>query len=208
MKKVINLIGQRFGRLIVIEFIGRRKGHSIFKCQCDCDGFTETTSNNLRRGHTLSCGCLSNEVLIERSITHGLSHHPLYNIWVGMRNRCYYHKHNRSKIYAGKGIIVCEEWKNDFKAFYDWAIANGWQQGLTIDRMENSGNYTPKNCRFRTPQQQSRNRTTNVNLTYKGQTMILIEWAEKYNICYGTLRKRVKNGWNPHECLFGRPKVK
>lgn len=204
MSKFIDLKGQRFGRLIVIEFICRKKSHSIFNCKCDCGKFKEVSSNSLRTGRVRSCGCFSIESTLERSITHGLSKHPLYTIWTSMRNRCYYPKHNRRENYQKKGIIVCDEWKNDFKTFYDWSIANGWRLGLSIDRRENSGNYCPSNCKYSTNKEQQRNRTTNVLVTYKGITKILIEWTEHFNLNYERVRKRLKKGWPPEESFFGK----
>jgi len=204
MPNIIDLSGHKFGRLTVIEFVGRKNKHSMFKCLCDCGGSVIVTSNNLRTKHTVSCGCYNNEKTIERSITHGLSRHPLYLSWIGMRNRCYYKKHNRFSHYGGKGIKVCSEWKEDFQAFYDWAILNGWRKGLSIDRKENDKDYSPNNCKFSTIPQQNRNRTSNVRLTIDGVTKILIEWAETGNIKYATLRRRLQLGWPPKEAVFGK----
>jgi hypothetical protein len=108
-----------------------------------------------------------------------------------MKNRCYYEKHNRYKNYGQKGIIVCSEWLV-FLNFYNWAIKNGWEEGLTIDRIDNSKNYEPSNCRFLTKKLQNRNRTTNRYFTYMGETKTIIEWSEKLNIKYETLRQRIK----------------
>lgn len=207
MPKIIDLSGKRFGKLIVRNLIGRKNNHTVFLCICDCGKLTEVLSNNLRRNHTTSCGCASDEHkrnFVANGITHGLINHPLYESWIGMRNRCYYEKHNRFRYYGGKGIKVCDEWKDDFQAFYDWAIQNGWQCGLSPDRIKNELNYCPGNIKFSTEQQQSRNRTSNVSLTIDGETKILIEWAEISGIKYGTLRKRLKLGWPPREAVFGK----
>ena len=204
MGKIIDLTNQRFGRLIVTEYIGRINKHSIYKCKCDCGGETTTTSNNLRRNHTLSCGCYNKEQFKAASITHNLSKHPLYTSWVGMRNRCYFKKHNRYKHYGAKGINVCEEWKNTFIDFYNWAISNGWNKGLSIDRIDNNKDYCPSNCKFSTTKEQNRNRTSNVTLTIDGVSKIIIEWAETVNISPTIIRDRIKRGWSIKESVFGK----
>ncbi len=204
MPKIIDLSGQVFGKLTVIKFLERKKFHSLFECKCDCGNITIVTSNNLRTNHTISCGCYNEKVFRDSTITHGLSKHPLYLSWVGMRNRCYYKDHNRFEHYGGKGIKVCDEWKDNFQSFYDWAIKNGWGKGLSIDRKENDKDYCPNNCKFSTVPQQNRNRTSNVKMTIDGETKILIEWAEFANIKYMTLRGRLKRGWTPKESVFGK----
>ena len=201
MANFIDLTGQRFKKLLVIEFICRKNNHSLFKCKCDCGNETIVTSNNLRRNHTTSCGCLSVEKIIERSTTHNLRKHPLYVSWIGMRNRCYYKNHNRFKNYGARGIQVFGEWRKDFNNFYNWAINNGWENGLSIDRIDNDKDYCPENCKFSTSKQQSRNRTSNVRLTINGETRILIEWAELLNIKYETLRRKIKKGCNLEEIV-------
>lgn len=204
MPKMIDLTGQKFGMLTVVEFTGRRNCHSWFRCECQCGGMTITTSNNLRRGHTISCGCFSIGKLIQRSRTHSLRWHPLYVSWIGMRNRCYYERHNRYKHYGGKGVGVYTLWQDDFIEFYRWGIANGWKKGLSLDRKDNDKDYCPDNCRFSNVPQQNRNRTSNVHLTIDGVTKILVEWSEFANVKYETLRKRLKNGWTPKDAVFGK----
>lgn len=204
MSKFLDLSGQKFGLLVVIKFVGRKNNHSYFLCKCECGNETEVTSNNLRRNHTTSCGCLNEKLFRAAGIKHGLTNHPLYDSWIGMRNRCYYTKHNRFEHYGGKGIKVCDEWRNDFQAFYEWSIANGWEEGLSIDRKKNHLDYCPDNCKFSTVPEQNRNRTSNVSLTIDGVTKILIEWAEDAGVNYGTLRKRLQLGWPPKEVVFGK----
>ena len=205
MSRFIDLTGQKFGKLIVVKFMCRLNFHSMYHCACDCGGMAIVTSNNLRRGHTTSCGCQSSKTTLgQRSKTHGLRNHPLYESWIGMRNRCYWQKHNRFQYYGGKGITVCDEWVDDFMAFYQWGIANGWKRGLQIDRIENSKNYSPDNCRFRTIKQQARNRTSNVQLTIDGVTKIVVEWAEEFKIHPTTIHRRLKNGYSHKEAVLGK----
>ncbi len=174
----------------------------MFHCECDCGKLSVVTSNNLRRGHTTSCGCESSRKTIgKRTGTHGVSGHPLFRKWLDMRNRCYWPKHNRFEHYGGKGVKVCDDWKDDFESFYKWAKSNGWKKRLTLDRIENDKDYCPENCRFRTKKQQNRNRTSNVKLTIDGDTKILIEWAEKYKINPMTIKSRIKRGWSEKDAV-------
>lgn len=117
---------------------------------------------------------------------HGLYHHPLNAIWRSMRRRCNNQSSASYQRYGAKGIHVCEEW-NDFEAFYNWAVSNGWADGLSIDRIDNSRGYSPDNCRFVTVKEQSRNRTTNVLITVNGITKLQIEWAECLGISDSTI---------------------
>lgn len=210
MPQIIDLVGQTFNALTAVKLIGRRNKHTVYLCKCKCGKETEVLSNNLRRGHTKSCGCESEKnkaKFVESSTSHGLSNHPLFESWIGMRNRCYYKKHNRYKNYGGKGITVCDEWKDNFQAFYDWAIKNGWEKGLSIDRKKNYLNYCPENCKFSTTGEQNRNRTSNKQITIEGVTKILIEWSEVSGVKYETIRKRLKNGWSAKEAVFDKIKA-
>lgn len=128
----------------------------------------------------------------------------LYGIWRGMKERCYSPKHINYHRYGGRGITVCEEWINSFQEFYDWAMANGYADDLTIDRKDNDGNYEPGNCRWATQKEQANNRRTNVKITYDGKTMDIKQWADELGICYTTLFFRITNGW-PVEKAFNEP---
>lgn len=193
MKKIKDISGEKFEKLLVISFVERKNKHSIFLCKCDCGNYIKTSSNALKTRHIKSCGCLNIELIKKRSTIHGLSKHPLFNTWCDMKNRCYYKKHNRYKHYGEKGIIVCDEW-HTFINFYNWAIENNWQKNLSIDRIDNFKNYEPNNCRFATIKEQNRNRTTSIKITYDGKTMSIVEWSEYLNIPYESLRKKIKKG--------------
>lgn len=122
--------------------------------------------------------------------THGKTNHPLFKVWCLMIDRCYKPKATNYRYYGKKGIRVCREWKNNFKDFYDWAIINGWKPGLELERKKNYKNYNPANCTFATRKQQCRNRTSNVMISYKGERMCAIEWAEKTGIPVTTIYQR------------------
>lgn len=154
-------IGKRFGRLTVIGRLpsrGHGKGTKLI-CRCDCGNETEVFASNLTRGHTTSCGCLKREIVAAGAhTTHGKRQTRLYEIWRSMKQRCT----NPNKInyarYGGRGIKVCSEWMESFEAFYEWATTHGYKDDLSLDRINNDGNYEPGNCRWATPKEQAANR--------------------------------------------------
>ena len=126
-----------------------------------------------------------------RTKTHGMTNTRLYRIWINIKTRCLNKKDNHYNRWGGRGITICEEWLNDFMNFYDWAMVNGYQENLSIDRIDNNGNYEPNNCRWSTIKEQNRNQRTNNLITYNGETLCLIEWAEKIGIKSNTLWNRL-----------------
>jgi hypothetical protein len=141
--------GERYGRLTVVrETENRKGGRRTFVCICDCGKTKRVTLKNLRNGSIRSCGCLYKELWTDNNFVHGLSWHPLYTVWLGFKGRCLNKNDQDYYNYGGRGIGVCDDWLNDFKAFYDWAIQKGWKKDLYIDRKNNEKGYTPENIRF------------------------------------------------------------
>ena len=152
-KNRINLIGRRFGRLVVLDEdepyrSSNGKPRRRFICRCDCGNITHVVMCELISGKTKSCGCLSRDNIINRSYRHGLSDDPLYCIWIRMKERCYSPSCRDFKYYGGRGIKICQEWLDDPKAFFDWALSHGWRKGLYTDRIDVYGDYTYENVRF------------------------------------------------------------
>lgn len=153
-----NLVGQKFGRLTVISFHGMENRNSTWLCKCSCGNEIVVYGCHLKSGLTKSCGCYNSECIGGRRRTHGLTGTRLFNIWKGMKTRCFNPNSQAYKNYGGRGITICDEWKSDFQHFHDWAILHGYSDSLTIDRINNDGNYEPSNCRWATRKQQNSNR--------------------------------------------------
>ena len=197
MSNLKDLTGQTFGRLTVIERAENNKyNQARWKCSCECGNITIVQSANLIKGTTKSCGCLKKE------IQHHKSNTRLFSIWASMKKRCYNPKHNHYDRYGGRGIAMCEDWQNNFLSFYNWALTNGYNDNLTIDRIDNNGNYCPENCKWNTKKDQVRNRSCTRLLTYNGKTQSIAQWADEIGIKYSTLSTRLRrNQWNVEKAL-------
>lgn len=157
MSARIDIVGQRFGKLKVVKNCGSNKHRKLtFLCKCDCGNETIVVGQDLRRGKTKSCGCLN--TLFSQTERHGMTKTRIYRIWSGMKNRCLSPSQGGYKYYGGRGIKVCQEWIDSFLQFYDWAMKNGYNDELTIDRIDVNGDYKPNNCRWVPFSEQSANR--------------------------------------------------
>lgn len=206
-----DLTNRKFGRLTVIGLHhkhqkykpdGRPNGHRIYyECLCDCGRTCIVLADHLVRHKIMSCGCLQKERAKLLNTKHGLRNTRLFGIWASMIQRCTNSNLKKYELWGGRGISVCKEWKDDFITFYNWAINNGYRDDLSIDRIDNSGNYEPSNCRWATDKEQARNTRCNVNLTYRGETHCISEWSELTGIKAGTISYRIKHGWSAEEVL-------
>lgn len=198
----IDLTGQKFGRLTVTGYSHTTNRKPYWHCVCECGNTTIVYGADLKKGHTKSCGCLQRKITRERVFKHGQRHSRLYRIWCDMKTRCYNPNCRTFKYYGDRSITVCDEWKNDFQAFCDWAMANGYHNDLSIDRIDVNGNYCPENCRWATPQEQASNRTSNHLLTYNGHTMTMKKWSEEVGIPFRVLEQRLnRHGWETERAL-------
>lgn len=198
-----NLVNRRFGRLTVIsqadDYIypnGKRRTQWL--CKCDCGEVVAIEQYNLVSGNSKSCGCLNNELVKTRSITHGDRYSRLYRIWSNIKSRCYNPNASTYSNYGGRGIEMCAEWRDSYSEFKTWALKNGYKDKseFTIDRIDVNGNYEPNNCRWSTPKEQANNRRNTLILNSDGEAHTLSEWADIMGIKYHTLYARVfKLGW-------------
>jgi hypothetical protein len=200
IRSLKDLNGQRFGRLLVIERSETINKRTRWKCQCDCGNQKIVEAGNLKNGNISSCGCLRRETTIKRKTIHGGKGTRLYHIWNHMRQRCV-NPNNRQFIdYGGRGIAICSEW-NEFENFRNWAINNGYEDNLTIDRKNNDGNYEPNNCRWANDKQQANNKRNNHFVEYQGQRKTIAEWADICKLKPPTLLRRLSNKWSIEKAL-------
>ena len=189
--KFTNLVGKKFGKLQVIELFSRDK-KAKWLCECECGNKKIVSQNNLLSNNTRSCGCLFKEVHKIGNPKHNLYHHRIYKIWKSMKYRCYLKTHQHYERYGGRGIKVCDEWKNNVENFYNWSMQNGYKEDLTIDRIDNNGNYEPSNCRWVDRITQQNNTKKNKYYDYNGEKLTLSQICRKYNINYSTLYHRLE----------------
>lgn len=158
MSALVDLSGRRFGKLKVIKRAESKGKNSMWLCECECGNRKVVSAPNLKSGASQSCGCGVIEATIDRSTKHGGCGSKLYDVWCGMKARCFNKNNKQYDDYGGRGITVCKEWKEDFATFQKWALAHGYKEGLTIDRRNNDKGYSPDNCRWITTAEQNANR--------------------------------------------------
>lgn len=211
MGRFKDLTGQKFDRLTVIKRAGTSKsGKVLWLCECSCGERNQitTTTSNLITGNTKSCGCLAKESASrtgKANTIHGDTDTRLYRIFRGMKDRCYNSKNKDYARYGGRGIKVCEEWLNDYITFKKWAISNGYQEDLTIERKDFDKDYCPENCEWISMSQQQRNKSSNRVMTYNGESKILVEWDEQFHIPYNVLCARINERGHTFEEAINMP---
>lgn len=185
-----NYVGTKIHFLEILSFTERdEKAHRYFVCKCDCGKTLSIRVDQIISGNQKSCGCY------KYNLKTGLSHSRLYPVWKAIKSRCYNTKSHKYKTYGARGIKVCDEWKDDFIAFMNWSIQNGYDEtakygDCTIDRIDNNGDYSPSNCRWASYSRQQRNTSNTIYFEYKGVKKPLIDWCEELNLPYNTIRAR------------------
>lgn len=188
-----DITGQKFGMLTVIEqdrsFCSPK--YTKWICKCDCGNVKSINRNSLIQGRTKSCGCEQYKNKSGINAIHGMSKTRIYHEWVSMRRRCKPNA-NDSKNYFERGITVCDEWNADFLSFYNWAMETGYDDSLTIDRINNNEGYFPQNCRWVSIEAQQSNKTNTVYINYNGGQYCLRQLCAKLNFPYKTAHRRYK----------------
>lgn len=199
--------GTRVGRLTVIEMVtGGNANTRKYRCVCDCGGEKITSEDNLRRGHTRSCGCLryGHGGSKKKNIFLG-SDSKLYRTWDGIKSRCFNQNNHNYHNYGGRGITMCNEWKNDYNTFKQWALENGYDEtggrNCSIERININGNYGPDNCKWATAKEQGNNRRTNTIIVYNGVKYTLSQLADKAGLNYSTFISRYSRGWDINKIM-------
>lgn len=207
-----SLVGERFGRWVVVDVV--REGNYV-KAVCNCDCGTQgklVRVNTLESGESGSCGCLASEMMRERSTTHGYSRHPLYQAHYDMLRRCYDSSRKDYPHYGGRGIVVCEDWKEPGGKGFENFLQDSKHftgNGGEIDRRDVNGNYCPENCKWATRKEQTRNTRFNNVIEYEGESLCMAEWAERLNIPYRMLQDRLgKLGWSVHKAFTHKMRPK
>lgn len=192
----MDLTGQVFSRLTVINYAYSRNGRTYWHCRCECGNEKNIMGKELKNGNIRSCGCLALENPNRFQKKYEISSNRLYCIWRGIKQRCLHPSTDKQKKdYFNRGITVCDEWKN-YNIFQTWALENGYAENLTIDRIDNNGNYCPANCRWVDIKTQANNKRNNHFITYNGKTLTLAQWARELGLKYNTLNERLRKGWS------------
>jgi hypothetical protein len=193
---MVDLVGQVFGKLVVLHQDGMIGTNKAWLCQCECGHKTRVAGNNLRAGNTVSCGCYR----VQKNTTHGKSRTRVYSIWRNMINRCTLESSTHYANYGGRGIIVCQRWLESFEAFYA-DMGEPSSKYHTIERRDTSGNYSPANCIWAIQEVQQNNRTNNCLIEWNGRRQTLSQWSKECNLHRSTISTRLALGWSVAQAL-------
>lgn len=198
-----DLTGQRFGRLLVLNYAGSNGRRALWNCRCDCGAFVVALGKVLLNGGTRSCGCLRREITSRRNRTVRFDHPAEGAIWQTMKDRCFNPRNKDFADYGGRGITVCDRWSGS-KDFVNFLTDMGPRpaKGYWLERIDNDGNYEPRNCRWATPKEEQRNRRDNHPLTHNGLTLCISGWAEQTGLADSTIRRRLHRGWSVTDALM------
>ena len=204
------LVGEKFNKLTVLGLHHTTRHHNFYECKCDCGNYKIVRQQHLLNGNIKSCGCYNrqraSQALKNNQLgrTHGSANTRIYKIWLAMKSRVYNPNRRGYKNYGGREIKICDEWLN-FENFYQWSVHNGYNDRLSIDRINTNGDYCPDNCRWATVEVQQNNRRNNHFIEWDGKTYTLAQFSRHFNIPQSTLWARLKRGEKP----FGkRPRLR
>lgn len=201
MSVKLDLTGKRYGNLTVlglaVDIPGKKKK---WLCKCGCGNKVVVAGSNLQSGHTKHCQKCGYEIMSDKRSKHKKAHTKLYYVWNGMINRCENPSVKAYCDYGARGILVCEEW-HESKNFFDWAISNGYKEGLQIDRIDVNGNYCPENCRWVSREENANNKRNNKIIECNGETRTLAEWARHFGVNYKNLSRNLKKGYSLEEAV-------
>lgn len=214
MGKLIDLTGQKFGRLTVVKHAYNRNKKTYWVCLCDCGNYVTVRADCLKDGNTKSCGCMNNELRAQfgkSHLKHGDAqrgdHKRLHQIWASMKDRCKNQKSSAYKYYGAKGVKVCADW-HEYENFKKWALENGYKKDLSIDRIDVNGDYCPENCRWVTHKEQMNNTTRNRIICFNGKEQTISQWSEETGINRDTLNNRLgRLGWSVEKAMTTPPQI-
>lgn len=193
--------GAKFNDLTIIEEVPKRNGIRHFLCLCSCGKESIVSLHNLKNGGTKSCGCLQVKHTIKINSSHMCTKERLYKTWLNMKRRCNNSRCHEYANYGGRGISICNEWNFDFINFKSWAVNNGYDDDLTIERVDVNGNYCPENCKWIPMPDQLKNKRTTMYLTLNGVKKHASEWSRNFNLSKGVISYRKNNGWSDFDTL-------
>ena len=199
MGEAIDMTGQVFTRLTVLKRVANRSGKAAWLCKCECGNETVKQGTLMRRGDSRSCGCLARELSVARFTTHGMKQSPEYYTWVTMKDRCCNPRSKHHARYGSRGIKICTRWLDSFENFFeDMGLR---PEGLSLDRIDNEGDYSPENCRWATPREQANNRRNTARVEFNGQAYTMARLARRFGIKVDTLRYRLQRGMTVTQAL-------
>ena len=205
MGRIKDLTGQRFGRLVAVKYLHKKRYKPIWHCRCDCGKEKNVDLYKLLSGHTKSCGCYNRDCRIKGS---GVRRYTrLYRIYMQMKERTENENKDNYADYGGRGIKICDDWLEDYESFKTWALTNGYTDDLSIDRIDNDKGYSPDNCRWTTKTGQANNKRNNRLLTYKGETHNISKWAEIRGVDRSIIDNRLRRGYSIEQ-TFEEPVIK
>ncbi len=200
-------IGDKFGRLTVLEVRGKKQRSDwMALCLCECGTEKFVAHGSMASGNTKSCGCLRREMVVSKNTTHSMSRHPVYQIWQYMLKRCNNPKDKNYHHYGGRGIQVCDRWFKVENFIED--MLGGYEPGLTLDRIDNNGDYCLENCRWATQKEQCNNTRVNHVVNFNGTALTVTQWEERLGFRKNTISARLSRGWSEERALSTKVKLK